>query len=80
MSNKSFEYGIFPSKLKIGKIIPAYKSGDKQLFTNYRPVSLLPQFSKILEKLFNRRLMDLSIKITYFITVNMVFVRICQHL
>ena len=56
--NKSFEHGVFPSKLKICKIIPIYKNGDKQLFTNYRPVSLLPQFSKIVEKLFNKRLMD----------------------
>ena len=38
------------------KIIPVFKGNDKQVFTNYRPISLLPQFSKILEKLFNVRL------------------------
>ena len=42
--------------MKIAKVIPLYKSGNKHHFTNYRPVSLLPQFSKILEKLFNNRL------------------------
>ena len=42
--------------MKIAKVIPLYKNGSKHLFTNYRPVSLLPQFSKILEKLFNSRL------------------------
>ena len=42
--------------MKVAKVIPLYKSGEKNLFNNYRPVSLLPQFSKILEKLFNVRL------------------------
>ena len=42
--------------MKKAKIIPIFKSGDKNTFTNYRPVSLLPQFSKILEKLFQIRL------------------------
>ena len=54
--NRSFEQGIFPDNMKIAKVIPLFKSGDKNVFTNYRPVSLLPQFSKILEKLFNKRL------------------------
>lgn len=54
--NLSFQYGQFPSKMKIARVIPLYKSGDKHCFSNYRPVSLLPQFSKILEKLFNSRL------------------------
>ena len=40
----------------MAKVVPLYKSGSKDLFNNYRPVSLLPQFSKILEKLFNKRL------------------------
>ena len=54
--NISFETGTFPDNMKIAKIIPLYKAGDEQVFTNYRPVSLLPQFSKILEKIFNNRL------------------------
>ena len=54
--NKSFIEGIFPDQMKTAKIIPLYKSGDKSNFTNYRPVSLLPQFSKVLEKLFCCRL------------------------
>ena len=41
---------------KYSKIVPLFKSGDPKLFTNYRPVSLLSQFSKILEKLFDSRL------------------------
>ena len=42
--------------MKISKIIPVFKSGEKDNFTNYIPVSLLPQFSKILKKLFETRL------------------------
>ena len=54
--NQSFIEGIFPDSMKIAKIKPLYKSGEKNVFTNYRPVSLLPQLSKVLEKLFNARL------------------------
>lgn len=46
--NLSFQTDQFPTKMKTAKVIPLYKSGDKDLFTNYRPVSILPQFSKIL--------------------------------
>lgn len=54
--NLSFQTGCFPSKMKIAKVIPLFKNDSKHAFTNYRPISLLPQFSKILEKLFNSRL------------------------
>ena len=37
-------------------MVPLYKAGEKNLFTNYRPLYLLSQFSKILEKLFSKRL------------------------
>lgn len=56
IANLSFQLGKFPAKMKVAKVIPLYKTGDKHLFTNYRPVSILPQFSKILEKLFTERL------------------------
>ncbi len=53
--NFSFEKGEFPSKLKYGKIIPSHKKGDKDKVSNYRPITILPIFSKILERLmFNR--------------------------
>ena len=42
--------------MKIAKIIPLFKSGSKNEFNNYRPISLLTQLSKILGKLFNNRL------------------------
>ena len=42
--------------MQIAKVVPLYKSGSKNVFNKNRPVSLLPQFSEILEKLFNKRL------------------------
>lgn len=54
--NLSFQSGCFPDKMKVAKVLPLFKNGNKHYFTNYRPISLLPQFSKILEKLFNSRL------------------------
>lgn len=56
--NLSFSQGIFPDDLKIAKIIPLFKSGDSQCFSNYRPISMLPFFSKILEKLMHKRLTE----------------------
>ena len=42
--------GIFPSELKIPNVVPIYKSGDEMVFSNYRPVSVLPVFSRLLEE------------------------------
>ena len=56
--NRSFETGIFPSELKIANVVPIYKSGDEMVFSNYRPVSVLPVFSKLLERLVYNRLIS----------------------
>jgi hypothetical protein len=37
--NLSLSKGVFPSKLKIAKIIPIFKTGNQSFFTNYRPIS-----------------------------------------
>ena len=49
--NQCIELGIYPSTLKIAKVIPLFKDGDKTCASNYRPISILPHFSKIFEKL-----------------------------
>ena len=47
--NLSFSWGVFPDHMKIAKIIPIFKNGQKTEFTNCRPISILSQFSKLLE-------------------------------
>lgn len=56
IANLSFETGIFPSAMKIAKVIPIFKKDDNKIFSNYRPISLLPTFSKILERVVHKRL------------------------
>ena len=44
--NKSIAEGIFPSSFKVARITPIYKSGSRNDVQNYRPISVLPYFSK----------------------------------
>ena len=60
---QSFEKGIVPSQLKIAKVIPIFKNGDRCNMDNYRPISLLSCFSKIIEKI-------VAIRLTSFLTEN----------
>ena len=56
--NISFKGGVFPMQLKIANVVPIYKTGNEHVFSNYRPVSVLPVFSKLLERLMYIRLMN----------------------
>ena len=60
--NKSIDQGIFPSALKLSKIVPIHKGDSLFEISNYRPISLLPILSKILEKLMYTRVMDFITK------------------
>ena len=54
--NLSFTTGVFPSVLKTAKVVPVFKKDSKLDYSNYRPISLLSNIEKILEKLMYKRL------------------------
>ena len=54
--NMSISVVVYPSKLKMAKIIPIFKHGDSLDANNYRPISLLSNFNKIFEKLMCKRM------------------------
>lgn len=54
--NRCLQEGTFPKVLKKSVIIPIYKNGHKNNVTNYRPISILPSLSKILERIINSRI------------------------
>lgn len=56
--NCSFDRGIVPEKFKIANVIPAHKKGSELCVNNYRPISLLSVFNKLLEKMMFSRLMS----------------------
>ena len=49
--NQSLLTGVIPNELKVALVTPTFKANSKEEFSNYRPISVLPCFSKILEKL-----------------------------
>ena len=56
--NLSSAYGIVPDQIKIARVVPLFNADDLSLFTNYRPVSILPSFSKFLERIIYSRIID----------------------
>lgn len=56
--DKIFTSGIFPSQLKQGKIFPLFTKGERVMLSNYFPITILPFFSKLLEKLIFKRLIS----------------------
>ena len=56
--NESICDGVFPDNLKIAKVVPVFKSGDSEIPTNYRPISVLTYLSKIFEKVLYGRIND----------------------
>ena len=54
--NLSFTSGVFPDFLKVAKVIPLHKGGSTEDVNNFRPISLLSIFDKIIEKLMHKRI------------------------
>ena len=70
--NQSLVTGIFPTKLKIARVLPSFKKDDVTIMDNYRPISLLTSTSRLFEKILFTQLYNFFTKINYFTQVNMV--------
>ena len=60
--NTSLTTGVFPEIWKHAMVIPLLKKGDQENVSNYRPISLLPILSKIVEKIVSNQLLDFLLK------------------
>ena len=63
--NKSLQLGRFPEQWKLANVVPIYKKNDRSVASNYRPVSLLSNLSKVFERLVFNKLYE------YFDTQNL---------
>ena len=63
--NKSLENGKFPNCLKLANTTSVFKPGARTSKNNYRPISILPVFSKIFERLLSRQLLEFFDNILY---------------
>lgn len=64
--NKSLSVGMFPDCLKEAVILPIFKKGSNLECSNYRPISLLPSVSKIIEKIIKKRVIGFYNKTDFF--------------
>ena len=69
---KTLELGIFSHIFKTAKVIPIFKSGNKDNIGNYRPIALLPNLSKILEKLIKNRFTKFFVKTKFYFVISTV--------
>ena len=64
--NQVISSGIYPDCLKLAKVVPVFKGGDKLDINNYRPISVLSVFDKVLEKVLNNRINNFLISHNFF--------------
>ena len=79
--NNSLIEGIFPKRMKEAKVVPLFKSKERDLATNYRPISLLLTLSKLLEKLMYSRVYNFLISTNQLYASQYGFRRMhsCEH-
>jgi hypothetical protein len=65
IGSKSVRSGTFPTHLKYSIVKPLYKKGDKENIANYRPISLLTSFSKVLKKSYVKDFYNILTLITF---------------
>ena len=56
--NSSLRTGVFPSELKLARVVPIFKAGDSSALTNYRPIFVLTFFTKVFEKIVYNKLFN----------------------
>jgi hypothetical protein len=56
--NSSIKWGCVPRNMKVSVVRPCYKAGSHYVYSNYRPISILPSFDKITESYIAEQLMD----------------------
>ena len=61
-------YRYIPNKLKIAKVVPVFKKGDKELLYNYQPILILYSISKIFEAVIHNQLYEYLKSIDHVIT------------
>ena len=69
--NQSISQGIFPEELKLAKVLPIFKCEDEQLVQNYRPISILPFFSKVFEKITSKYIIEFMEETNCFTKINL---------
>ena len=77
--NLSFDKGCVPDQLQIPNVVPFFLNGDAKLIANYRPISVLPVFSKIFERLTYIRLTKYVTKTTSSLTLNLYLKKVILH-
>ncbi|KAJ8272727.1 hypothetical protein GJAV_G00092740 [Gymnothorax javanicus] len=55
---KSVDSGVFPTLFKQASIVPLFKNGDRSIVENYRSVALLPLFSKVMERILHKHILN----------------------
>ena len=56
--NKCIKLGYYPENMKVARVVPIHKGGDRNDINNYRPISILTQFNRLFERILANRLMS----------------------